>query len=100
VKTDRTTNQVVLGRRESLLEDQFQISEMNWLSPTPPQLPHRCTVQIRHGGTPQPCTVQVNPGNEWLEVSLDQPVFAIASGQVAALYDDDVVLGGGWIEKS
>ena len=100
VKTDRTTNQVVLGRRESLLEDQFQISEMNWLRPTPPELPLRCTVQIRHGGTPQPCTVEVSPANEWLQVSLDQPVFAIASGQVAALYDENVVLGGGWIEKS
>lgn len=101
VKTDRQTNQVVLGPRDSLLEEQFQISEINWLRPTVPSFPLRCTVQIRHGGTPQPCTVTMKNGNgaEQVEVRLDSPIFAIAAGQVAALYQEDVVIGGGWIEK-
>lgn len=102
VRTERETNRVVLGSRDALLETHFFISEMNWLQPEVPQLPLRCTVQIRHGGTPQPCTVQMGTfeGEELIEVDLDQPIFAIAAGQVAAIYDGDVVLGGGWIEKS
>ena len=101
VRTERETNRVVLGPRDSLLEDRFFISEMNWLLPKTPEIPLRCTVQIRHGGTPQPCTVQSATlgDGDWIEVHLDEPVFAIAAGQVAALYDEDVVLGGGWIEK-
>ncbi|MDE0960899.1 MAG: tRNA 2-thiouridine(34) synthase MnmA [Planctomycetota bacterium] len=101
VKTDRQTNQVVLGPRDSLLEDRFEISEINWLRPTVPRFPLRCTVQIRHGGTPQSCTVTVknHEGVERINVELDSPIFAIAAGQVAALYEEDVVIGGGWIEK-
>ena len=101
VKTDRQTNQVVLGPRKSLLEEQFQISEINWLRPTVPSFPLHCSVQIRHGGTPQPCTVTMNngKGSDQVEVRLDSPIFAIAAGQVAALYQEDVVIGGGWIEK-
>jgi len=103
VNTDRETNQVILGTRDSLLETRFCVSEMNWLLAEPPTLPLQCTVQIRHGGTPQACTVKVAEGEAaekgWLEVELESPIFAIASGQVAALYDEDLVLGGGWIEK-
>ena len=104
VKTDRQTNQVVLGTRDSLMEDRFYVSEMNWLLPETPTLPLKCSVQIRHGGAPQPCTVQSQQikgvDDSWLEVVLEKPLFAIASGQVAAFYTDDTVLGGGWIEKA
>ena len=58
----------------------------------------------RHGGAPQPCTVQSQEiegvDGSWLEVVLEKPLFAIASGQVAAFYTEDTVLGGGWIEKA
>ena len=104
VKTDRQTNQVVLGTRDSLMEDRFYVSEMNWLLPEAPTLPLKCSVQIRHGGAPQPCTVQSQQiegvDGSWLEVVLEKPLFAIASGQVAAFYTEDTVLGGGWIEKA
>ena len=42
------------------------------------------------------CTVTLQPDNT-LHVQLHEPLTAIAPGQAAAFYRDDVVLGGGII---
>ena len=98
VSTDRTTNTVVLGPRTSIEQQSFAISEVNWLLPKAPELPLRCEIQIRHGGKAMGCVI--SPGtNGHLAVELDAPTFAIAPGQVAAIYSGDIVLGGGWIER-
>jgi tRNA-specific 2-thiouridylase len=34
-----------------------------------------------------------------VEVALEEPVYAITPGQSVAIYDGDVVLGGGIIER-
>ena len=102
IRTERAENKVVIGPKTSLERDLFAVSEMNWLVPEPPSLPYRCSVQIRYRGTPTPCTVRPDPRADsrpgLLEVKLDEPRFAIAAGQVAAFYDGDRVVGGGWIE--
>ena len=97
VRTERETNRVVIGPKSSLYRDRFRVSEMNWLVPETPALPLRCAVQIRYRGQPTDCTVSTGePG--YLDVQLDEPQFAIAQGQVAAFYDGERVVGGGWIE--
>ena len=35
-----------------------------------------------------------------IEVRFDEPQSAITPGQAVVLYDGDVVLGGGWIDKA
>ena len=97
IRTDRRSNEVVIGPRSSLERDRFRVSEMNWLLPEPPPLPLECSVQIRYRGEPSPCEVTARPDGT-LDVRLRDPRFAIAAGQVAAFYDGDVIIGGGWIE--
>ena len=67
--------------------------------------PFRAEVRIRHRATPIPATVRPATteeparGGRWL-VRTDEPVWAAAPGQAAVLYDGDVVLGGGRIERA
>jgi tRNA U34 2-thiouridine synthase MnmA/TrmU len=42
----------------------------------------------------------VTPVAGGFQVELDEPVDAVAPGQVAVLYDDDAVVGAGVIESA
>ena len=53
-------------------------------------------VKIRYRKQANRCTVTLLPDNT-LHVQLHEPLTAIASGQAAAFYQGDVVLGGGII---
>ncbi len=55
-------------------------------------------MQIRYRSEPAAGTVTAGADGH-LEVVLDEPRFAVAAGQAAVFYDDDRVLGGGWIER-
>ena len=39
-------------------------------------------------------------GDDEFEVRFDVPQSAVTPGQAVVLYDGDIVLGGGWIEKA
>jgi len=54
---------------------------------------------VRHRQAGQPATVLAAPG-EGLEVRYDEPQWALAPGQVAALYHEHRCLGGGVIEET
>jgi len=58
----------------------------------------RRLVQVRYNHVAQPATVRPL-GAERFEAVFDEPVHAITPGQVAAVYDGDRLLGGGWIES-
>ena len=53
-------------------------------------------VKIRYRKQENRCTVTLSPDNT-LHIQLHDPLTAIAPGQAAAFYRDDVVLGGGII---
>ena len=53
-------------------------------------------VKIRYRKQENRCAVTLLPDNT-LHVSLHEPLAAIAPGQAAAFYRDDVLLGGGII---
>jgi tRNA U34 2-thiouridine synthase MnmA/TrmU len=56
----------------------------------------QCTVKIRynHPGVRATLTPMEN---ERARIRLHEPQKAVTPGQAAVFYDDDVVLGGGWI---
>jgi tRNA-specific 2-thiouridylase len=55
-----------------------------------------CAVQVRAHGVAVDCLVRAEPGG--LEVHLEQPLRALASGQAAVFYQADRVLGSATIE--
>ena len=63
----------------------------------------RCLAQIRAQHRAVPATVEPLAGasaGDRVRVGFDVPQPAITPGQVVTLYEDDLVLGGGWIEQS
>ncbi len=88
---------VVVGEKEALLGDRLVAREVNWLSAPEPDQPRRVLAQIRYRHSEAPATVSPLPGRR-AEVRFDEPQRAITPGQAVVFYDDDVCLGGGWIE--
>lgn len=58
----------------------------------------RAQVKVRYRMNPIGCSVEIQPGRR-ATVLFDTPEFAPAPGQVATVYVDDVVIGGGYIAE-
>ena len=89
-------NKVVLGDLKSLEKTEMQLKDWNIINPSALLGHEDVIVKIRYRKQANHCTVTLMPDHT-LQVSLHEPLTAIASGQAAAFYRDDVVLGGGII---
>jgi tRNA-uridine 2-sulfurtransferase len=96
---DREKNRVVVGDDDALRSDLCEVESVNWISIARPDAPVRASVKIRHKHAPASATVEAI-GENRARVTFDQPQRAITSGQGAIFYDNDRVLGGGWIGDS
>jgi tRNA-specific 2-thiouridylase len=96
---DPEKNRVIVGEDLALRASQFEIENVNWVSIEEPAAPLRARVKIRHKHEPAAATVEALPGLR-ARITFDEPQRAITPGQAAAIYDGDVVIGGGWIEKN
>lgn len=92
-------NTILLGDDAELYTSSLLASHVNWISGETPAQPVRCAAKTRYSQTEAPCTAYSLPDGG-LRVVFDQPQRAITPGQAVVLYDGDVVLGGGTIEKS
>jgi tRNA-specific 2-thiouridylase len=81
----------------ALSQSTCEVADMHWLVDAD-RVPERCSVQVRYRQQAQPARV-VHTG-ERVTITFDEPQRAITPGQSAVLYDGDVVLGGGVIEKA
>ena len=90
---------ILLGDDAELYASSLLASHVNWISGETPAQPVRCAARTRYSQTEAPCTAYSLPDGG-LRVVFDQPQRAITPGQAVVLYDGDVVLGGGTIEKS
>jgi tRNA-uridine 2-sulfurtransferase len=99
IKND--TRQVVVGKDEELYSRTLRTRRVNLISATATDLqqPMRVAVKIRHKHQPAPAIIE-SVGPDDVHVTFDEPQRAITPGQAAVFYDGDIVVGGGWIEKS
>ncbi|MFP6573954.1 MAG: tRNA 2-thiouridine(34) synthase MnmA [Pirellulaceae bacterium] len=95
VRIETESRQVVIGQREELQRLQLIANRTNWLV-TAPQGPFQCQAQIRYNSEARPATAEILPNGD-LQVDFDQPVEGVAAGQAVVCYQDQRVLGGGWI---
>ncbi len=99
VDIDPAANRVTLGDRQALLKHELVATQVNVISPRLGCAPLRCLAKIRYNSAPQPALASISDTQE-LTVHFDEPQTAITPGQAVVLYDGDVLLGGGWIDRA
>jgi tRNA-uridine 2-sulfurtransferase len=90
------TNQVVVGGSEDLYSNTLRARRVNLISDAELTTPMRVSVKIRHRHEPAPAWVENSAEGE-VQVTFDEPQRAITPGQAAVFYQEDMVVGGGWI---
>ena len=95
ISTEPLTQRVVVGRNDDLLRGRMEVRDFNWISLAEPAAPIRGEVKIRNRHLAAPATITPKGGR--LEVQFDEPQRAVTPGQGAAIYQGDLVVGGGWI---
>ncbi|WP_406699863.1 tRNA 2-thiouridine(34) synthase MnmA [Singulisphaera sp. Ch08] len=98
VQIEPTSKTVTVGRRDSLEKQGLIATRFNWQGEVP-QAPIPCLAQIRAHHTAVSATVEPLAGDR-ARVVFETPQLAITPGQVVTVYQDDLVLGGGWIDQS
>ncbi len=91
------TAQVVVGPREALGRSTLTASQVNWVSGRPAQDWIGVHAQIRHRHDAAPARVRSIDAAR-VELEFSEPQSAITPGQAVVFYDEDVCLGGGWID--
>ena len=93
---DAAQRQVTVGSEEELLRSELIAADVNWIA-TPGLVDGmRVHAKIRHRHEPAPAVLSQGPANT-VRLIFDQPQRAITPGQAVVFYQEDDVVGGGWI---
>ncbi|MDG1891453.1 MAG: tRNA 2-thiouridine(34) synthase MnmA [Verrucomicrobiota bacterium] len=99
LELDAPNNRVTVGPADALEKQAFLIDRCNWIAFEDLTSPIEATVKIRYNHAGVKATI-VPTDDHAARVELKIPQRAITPGQACVLYQDDLVLGGGWIRKA
>jgi len=110
---DPASHRVTVGADEELATRTLRARRLNWISIPSLTGPMRVQIKIRHRHEPAWATLEpASPGapgldsetgdskispNQEVLATFDEPQRAVTPGQSAVFYDNDEVVGGGWI---
>lgn len=98
LRLDPANNCIVVGRKVELLVDGCTVHDINWIEP-PPDGPRWIRVKLRYRH--EAIDVLLIPdGITCCTLQFRHPHPAVTPGQGAVFYEDDLVLGGGWINEA
>lgn len=92
---DAAKNQIVVGKKEDLACYDVVLGDLNMFHD---QKEFTTTVKLRYRTKAVPCDVKII--NDKAYVKLQESVFGVAVGQAAVFYDENRLIGGGWIISS
>jgi len=91
---DPELNQITVGKKEELICSKVVLENLNMFDKRKKFI---TTVKLRYRTKAIPCRVVID--NDKAYVELYENAFGVATGQAAVFYDDDKLIGGGWITK-
>ncbi len=98
VRIQADDNAIYVGDNDDLLGSTFVVSNPNWIAFDDLEREIECSIKIRYQHLPQ--KGRISPlTREEVMVRFEKPERAITPGQSAVFYQDDVVLGGGIIDR-
>ena len=99
VQIEPETRRVIVGGQHELMHRALVASGVHWISGVAPAGPVRVCARIRNRHLPAPAEAEMQSDHR-LRVVFDEPQRAITPGQAVILYQEDLVLGGAWIDAS
>ena len=97
IELDPKNNRVIVGDEALLERDEFMVERCNWIPFETPPASLEVTAKIRYN---HPGTRPRSSRGKWQRpVKLHVAQRAITPGQACVFYQDDVVVGGGWIAR-
>jgi len=97
VKIDAKKNTLIVDNWESLFSREFSIADTHFINHADLKNAEGTQVKIRGFGLNPPGNCHLDFSNKYTRVYLDEPAWALAPGQPAVFYSDDLLLGGGII---
>ena len=98
IDIDSETNTVVIGKKQDVYATEFIVNEMTWIAVERLTCPINLKVKIRYLH-PEADAIIIPISEDKTKVKFTNPQMAIAPGQAAVFYDNDIVVGGGTIER-
>lgn len=98
VRLDPEENRVIVGPKEAVQGLTLSAKPVNFVSIPSLEEARRVTCKIRYRSTDAPATIKPGPDGAVI-TQFDEPENAITPGQSVVWYEDDVVVGGGIIER-
>jgi tRNA-uridine 2-sulfurtransferase len=89
-------HQVIVGGNDELYSDTLLARDVNWISIPELTSPMVVEAKIRNKHTPAPALLEP-AGTGEVRVTFREPQRAITPGQAVVFYQEDIVVGGGWI---
>ena len=103
VRINPDDKQVIVGPKSALDTQILHLKDVNMLMSSPDHDHENtsiaCHVKIRSTQGPIPAHVRLTANNT-ATVTLNEPEFGVAFGQACVFYDQDRILGGGWITNT
>jgi tRNA-specific 2-thiouridylase len=98
VRIEADKNAIYVGEDNDLFKSSFIVSNLNWITFDHLEKEMECRVKIRYQHQPQEASISPLTKNEVM-VKFKKSERAITPGQSAVFYQDEVVLGGGIIDR-
>jgi tRNA-uridine 2-sulfurtransferase len=99
ISIDPETRRVVVGGEAELMHRGVRVRDVNWISMGALKEPRRITAKIRNKH--EAGMGVVSRGSQGsVTMTFDEPQRAITPGQACVFYEDDLVVGGGWIDQA
>ena len=99
VQIERAKSQIIVGEADELDSREFIAKGVNWVAFDEPAQPVRADVKVRYRHEPAAATIHALPDAR-ARIVFDEPQRSITPGQATIFYNDDEVVGGGWIVRS
>jgi tRNA-specific 2-thiouridylase len=99
IELDARNNRVIVGDESLLERAEFTVERCNWIPFDEPPTSVEVMAKIRYNHPGCAATVTPLPSGA-AKVRLHTPQRAVTPGQACVFYQDDLVVGGGWIART
>lgn len=94
ISISKDKNIIVIGEEQELYKDMLVAKNVNWINEKKYETTVKAKIRYKHQESE---AVIYSMSNDMANVRFNKPQKAVAPGQAVVFYNDDIVVGGGWI---